>query len=188
MHGLEEGIFGIEGEDTGLAVVVNPFEGGFAFNEDGGDLAIFDGVLLADKDDVSIVDAGANHGISLGTQAEIGMKVGTGGHEDLDVFIGQYRLTAGDLSQQGELFDLQRQQIGDGSEGVGAQSRILDEIGFLDAKQGGQGFDLVDAGIAGTLQPCVNGGWGSTDGIGDLLLGLSLSSLPRSTSSCTPAM
>ena len=92
------GIFGFK--DDMIIIEPEAFEGGFAVNEDGSDLAGVHGFLLPDINGIAIEDPSVDHAVTLAGEGEVCPNVFRGVHITLNVFLCEDRCAAGNGSDQ----------------------------------------------------------------------------------------
>ena len=104
-----------------VTVDVHPFESCLVADQNGGDLSVVHGRLLADVYDITIVDAGVYHAVAFAPQREVGVNVLRDFHLVLDVLRGQNRLTAGNRTEQRDFI-----RFGHGHDVVGDDILVIE--------------------------------------------------------------
>ena len=100
-QGLVHGVLRFQND----VVIKEPdtLEGGLGADEDGGDLAIVHGFLLADVDDVAIKDPGIDHGVTFAGEGKVGPDVAGKVNIVLDMLLSQDGSAAGNGADQRDL-------------------------------------------------------------------------------------
>lgn len=107
-------VLGDEGDYVVFFIIVYALDGRFIINKHDSDLAVINGVLRFDEEDVAVEDACVYHRVALCGEAKIGVNVGIGFDIRFVLLICEYRLSAGDVAEHGELF------LCDGAGGIGS--------------------------------------------------------------------
>ena len=103
-EGLVGRVLGDESYNVVFFIIVYALDGCFIIDQDHGDLAVINGVLSFDKEDVAVEDACVYHRVALCGEAKIGVNVGIGFDIRLVLLVCEYRLSAGYVAEHGELF------------------------------------------------------------------------------------
>ena len=111
-EGLPGGIVGDEHELLFFRIKKYPFQCRFILDQDGGDSPVLDHGHFTDKNEVAVMDPG-EHAVPFGDQGVVADKFLRNRHIHIPVFIGEYRLPAGDFPEDGDFFLFDSDQAGD---------------------------------------------------------------------------
>ena len=139
----------------------------FVAYKNGGDLAIAHGVLLADIDDVAVVDPRVYHAVALAAQREIRRDVLRCVDLAVEILLRKDRLTAGDGAEKR---DAPHGRHGDDVVGVGEGSDPPGQLIHIDVKKIGKRFQRFKIRLATTAFIHTNGAFGNAEASGDVAL------------------